>query len=96
MSRQYVIAIEGGSKELRDAITRRLAGAGYGYWHWMEDVWLVSGVPDDVTPQTMSEWLEKTPYFANTHCLIIRVGTPTSYWGRNVKDSWEWMSKNWK
>ena len=88
--------MDGASKELKDIITKRLQGAKYGYWHWMEDVWLVSGVLDGVTPKSFSEWLELTPGVQLITYLIIKIGSPSSYWGRNSKEGWDWMHKYWR
>lgn len=96
MGSKYIIAVDGASKEVKDAITTRISGTGYGYWHWMEDIWLVAGVPDNVTPKSFSDWLEETPGCSLLTHIVIKVDTPSSYWGRANKQGWGWMEKYWK
>lgn len=96
MTGHFVIAVDGDAKSVKDAITTRLAAAGYGYWHWMEDVWLVTGVATGVTAQILGEWLEETPGVSSLHYLVLEVAPGKSYWGRNIQPSWDWMSTEWR
>lgn len=98
MSNRFILVVDDASKEQRDTITQRLQGLkshGYGYWHWMETMWLVAGVPDGVTPKSFIEWLEQTPGIDKLTYVVFAVNGLCPYWGRNTKEAWDWMLKSW-
>lgn len=95
MSNRFVIVVDNASKEQLDTITQRLQDTGYGFWHWVEYMWLVSGVPDGVTPKSFCEWLEKTPGIESLTYIVLKVNEPCPYWGRNERKAWEWMERYW-
>jgi hypothetical protein len=95
MSSNFVIVVENASKEQRDTITHRLKGTNFGLWHWIETMWLVTGVEDGVTPKSFCEWLEQTPGIDGLTYIVLKVNGPCPYWGRNNEKAWDWMSKNW-
>ena len=96
MTRQFVIAVEGASKRMKDAVTNLLDGSEYGYWHWMEDLWLIAGVEGDVGAQSLGEWIEEEiPGLSSLNYLVIEIAPGKEYWGRNVKKAWDWMEQDW-
>lgn len=96
MRRKYVIIVQGASTDLKNTITKHLLKKKYGYWHWMEDAWLVPSVDSKVSAQELGEWLEKIPGFGTITYLVIEVGPKRTYWGRNIKPAWDWIIQNWK
>ena len=99
MSSRFILVIDDASKEQRDIITKRLDNLkdhGYGYWHWMEAMWLISGAPDKIEPSAISKWLERTPGIEKLTFVVFKVNGPCPYWGRGNDEGWVWMEKNWE
>lgn len=96
MKRGFIVLIEGGTAQLRNTITERLAKSPMAYWHWMADVWLVSGAEVGVTAKSLAEWLELTPGFGSLSYLVFSSENALDWYGRNTPAAWEWMSSEWK
>jgi hypothetical protein len=92
---QFIICIDNGNANIRNAITNYLRDSGWGYWHWVDDVWLTAGVPDSMTSKLLWERLEKLPDIAGQSVLVFRVSNDTECYGRLKPGAWEWFKKNW-
>lgn len=96
MSAKFVFALEGGTKELKDAISKRLKEAEYGFWHYIENLWLIDHAEDDISARQLSDWLEQTPGLTQQSWVVLRVDDGSGdYWGRAVKGAWDWMAEEW-
>lgn len=96
MSRRFLIAMQGAPAPLINTITKRLHESKMGYWHHMDNIWLVAGVAPGVTAKGFAEWLEQTPGVAATTYLVLEVsGESRDYWGRGPKTGWDWMKSSW-
>ena len=95
MSRSFILVAQGGTAKLQDLVSNRIKAAGYGYWHWMQNFWIVTGLEAGVTPKTFSEWLEQTPGVGQLTYLVLDTDS-ADYWGRNNAQAWDWLSRNWK
>jgi hypothetical protein len=95
--KRFIIILDGGDREKRNAITSFLQAKGWYLWHHMEDVWLVTNVPALVNARSISEEISKIPLIGGHPKLVMRVPDgPSNYWGNAPKDAWEWMSKFWQ
>lgn len=94
---KFIIALDGGTREQRNAVTALLQGKGWKLWHWMEDLWLLSQVPDNITSKQISEELFKNPLIGKKVKIVIQVSdnAPKTYWGDCNPDSWKWMAEFW-
>lgn len=93
MANKFVIIFNNASKEQQDLITHRLQGTKYQFWHWMENVWLVT-TDENVTAKSFAEWLEKFTGITRFY-VVFRIDGPCPYWGRNIDEAWKWMAKFW-
>lgn len=95
MAQKYIIALDSGTADARDAITNHLLAKGWKVWHWIEDLWLVSGLPDDMTPRLLWEELNAMPSVEKVNGLVMRTDPDLTYWGKGKRDSWKWMKEYW-
>jgi len=99
MSRRFVVAIQGIPAPVANAVTKQLQASGLGFWHWMENVWLVTAAPSkgEVTAKSLSDWLAKTPGVPQGRMLVIRADSDsTEHWGIQDLKSWNWFTSEWK
>jgi hypothetical protein len=95
---KFIVALDVGTRDQRNAVTEIFQKKGWKLWHWMEDLWLLAEVPDKVTSKDISEELDAHPLIGtNKIKIVIRVpgSAESTYWGRGSRDSWEWMSRFW-
>src|SRR4030095_5462316 len=94
--RKFIVTLDVGTREQRNAITELFQSKNWQLWHWMEDVWLLSEVPDTVTSREIAEEMNSIPLVQYKRKLILRVPEGMStYYGNNPKESWNWMARFW-
>lgn len=96
MSR-FIIALNAGNLEQRNAITSLIQARGWPVWHHFEDIWLVAGVPSDVTSKALYEQFQKISVIGDHSLLVLKIEDDTTlwHWGRAHKDGWAWMKEFW-
>ena len=94
---KFLVAIDVGTREQRNAVTEIFQKKDWKLWHWMEDVWLLSQVPDEVTSKAVSDELESHPLIGKKAKVIIRISASgqQTYFGHSVKEAWDWMAQFW-
>lgn len=95
MAQKFIIALDTATADARDAITNHLLAQGWKVWHWLEDLWLVSEVSDDVTPRLLWDELKAMPSVRKFSGLVMNASPEMLYWGGNKPESWVWMKENW-
>jgi hypothetical protein len=101
MSQRMIVAVkffylksDAGSVKSPNDITDYLQKKGWKVWHWLADIWLLTGVPDDVSPRILWEDLKVGISFPELNGVVINHDT-SAYWGNLAKESWDWMRDNW-
>ena len=93
---RFVIATDKMPAVIADRLTTHFKGTGWGFWHWLDDFWVLDGVPDIYTAKKLYEELDGlSKLFGAQTCVVMRTDPPLSFWGAATKDCWPWMSKYW-
>lgn len=92
---RFMIAAGGLSPQQQDVITKWLQGHDWQFWHWIENVWLLTGVPDSVTPRTLWDEIIAMDGMNGISGVVIQEGFAPVFWGGNQPESWEWMKSYW-
>jgi len=96
MTGKFVIATNSTVPSLvKNSITIYLQSTGWQIWHWFEDLWLVAGVPDNFTAKDLAAALEVRSLAATGSFLVLQIEGESLYYGRAVKEAWQWMYDNW-
>ena len=94
---KFVVTLDVGTVEQRNAVTEHFKSKGWQLWHWMEDVWLLAQVPPEITSQMITDELTANPIIATKRRLVLLIpgNSALSFWGYSVPDSWKWMKEFW-
>lgn len=96
MSQKYILALNPSSSNVRDAVTAYFQGKNWGIWHWLEDVWLLMDVPDEITPRILWEELRgKIPALQPIRGVVLGVDDDLKFWGGVTPEAWPWMKEKW-
>lgn len=90
-----VVAIDLGNADQNNAVTVYAKTKDWHVWHWLENVWLLEGVSDELTPRVIWEEIRALPGMSNVKGIVFRTGTKPLYWGNNDQESWVWMREFW-
>jgi hypothetical protein len=94
MSR-VVIAIDHGTPDQNNAVTVYANTKGWHVWHWIENVWLLTDVPEELTPRAVWEEVIALPGMLMVKGVVFRVEGLPLFWGGNSSESWDWMKTYW-
>lgn len=93
---RFIIATDGMSKPDKDSLTKWLHTQPWGFAHWLDPIWFLSGVPDAHTAKTVYDIISKVlPSGEPSGTVVLRVDPPMTHWGRANKALWEWLKKDW-
>lgn len=89
--KNFAVALNNGTPAERNAITKHLADSGYGYWHWVDDFWIVR--TDVETAKSLYLTLLEEANLGKETVLVFEFETPINFWGFAPKKAWDWMKK---
>jgi hypothetical protein len=96
VSGRLVLMAEGMKPDVANAITERLKASPMGFWHWMDNVWLITMTPA-MTANEFYAWLKQIPGVSESRFLVLRVDSnSTEHQGLLPPDWWVWFQNNWK
>lgn len=94
---RFIIALDRGNREQRNAVTAFLQAKGWQVWHHMEDLWLLADVPDGVSSKELADEIESISLIGDHTKFVVKIeGNPRiTHWGRANKEGWIWMKEFW-
>ncbi len=91
---KFLIVTEGITKAQSDSLTDFLKNSNsFGYWHWIEDLWLVTANSEESAKSLYLKVMANVPSLTAATMLIVGFD-PLTHWGRLNKDAWPWMHTN--
>jgi hypothetical protein len=99
MPHRIIIAVNGSTASSADknALTAFFQGKGLQVWHWFDELWLISDVPDDTDVRAFTKEISAIPGFGQkgAQFVVIGVNGDSPYYGWAKRESWDWMKEHW-
>src|SRR5260221_6827461 len=94
---RFIVAISDAEAEQRDAISIYLKSRGFGYWHWMPDLWLLTTTDSAFTAESIRDVVMNVAPSVNIFVMSVDHPPPRGMvWSAaSPKEWWEWLNKNW-
>jgi len=93
---KFIVATSDATAENRDAISRRIKSLGFGYWHWMPDLWLLTTF-SALTAESIRDDLLKVAPGVNIFVMPVAAPPQGLNWALYSPTEWaEWLNQNWK
>lgn len=92
--KSFIVATNSAPTIVRDALTAFLQTRPWGYWHHVNDLWIIAELPDEYTAQKL--WNEITtavPICEPVTMLVLSMDQPRTYWGRGPRPGWDWLKQ---
>ncbi|WP_025267084.1 hypothetical protein [Bibersteinia trehalosi] len=92
--KRYIILIdENFPSEVRNNITSFIKQKGFGYWHWIGNVWLIT-VNEEWTSKKLRDEIKQ--FISNDGLLVVLNSSHSQGWATfgNSRKS-EWLRHNW-
>ena len=99
MKKRFVVMIETSSKEQNDSFLEWIKEERLGWWHWFQNVWLLSNSRGHLSASDIRDKLKEFYGTANTLVLELR-GADDTWSGRGPKNEkrnmFKWIKSNWR
>ncbi len=95
MNNRFIVALDNGAPAQQDAITGFLKERDFQFWHWIEDLWLLSDVPVGISPKKLWEELNALPSLKGKGMVVLSFNHGITYWGELPESAWGWLSQYW-
>ena len=80
----------------KNQLTAYLQGTGFQVWHWLDDLWLITDAPDELTPQGFAKAIETViPALLVNSFIVFKLEGSPPYFGRAPQEAWTWMLTHW-
>lgn len=94
MSQKLLVILDAGTPPQRDAITEFLKDKEWETWHWIDDAWILTDVPDEVSPRQIWIALIEIPILKPIKGIVLKIDADPTYWGGNSQDAWVWLAQH--
>lgn len=95
MKKKFIVAIDSSNNEINDKIIQYAKDNKFGWWHWIQDFWILSTYRE-VDAATIRNDLNEITL---NRKLILEVKEPGSWAGRGPNSDDEnmftWIKENW-
>jgi len=95
MDANFIVVLDSGGVEQRDAISLYLQAQGFHFWHWVDNVWLISDAPVGLSPSQLWERLAALPSLGGQKMLVLGLNSSRSFFGNLDQRAWPWLQKFW-
>ena len=98
MAARFMVITNGrnSDSDSRNTITNFVRSKGWGFWHHLSDLWLITGAPSTMTTKELWSEIDKLLPPGKDRLLVFDADNTRKYFGRLPPKSWPWLSKNWK
>ena len=95
MTQTYVIALDKATKTEKELVTESLRGTSHGWWHWMDNVWIVLDGSGVATAVSWRDHIQNLIPETGRRILVLEI-EPGAWAGRGPKEGHDWFHENWK
>lgn len=94
--RKFSVAVERMSKEEQQAFVKFCRSKKLGWWHWIENFWLIVDNTDTLSVAEIRDKIREIT--GGTPCVVLAVREAGSWAGtkrKNKDNMFDWVRKNW-
>lgn len=97
MKRRFIAAVSGLNKEDQNKFIEFLRQRGLGWWHWIDDLWLITSRRDEISAKDIRDYLRDLA--SSTRCIVIEIPEDKTWAGfgpaKPPRDMFEWIRNTW-
>ena len=88
--KKLIVALNHSTAEEQNKVTEWIQSVGLGFWHRFNDLWLLTDLSDQISPESVRDKLQEL--LPGKHTLVINV-EGTGHWaGYGIQEDFEWLS----
>lgn len=98
MSKRYIVAVDSSTKEQANAFSEFLKSNGLGWWHWLDNFWLIVDTRDQFSASKIRDKLGET--HPRVHNLVIELNEYGDTWSglgpsSAKRNMFTWIKETW-
>jgi hypothetical protein len=99
MKKRFIVLVNSSTKQQEDDFIAFIKAEGFGYWHWLNNSWLLISHSSHHTAPFVREKVMK--FFPNVNNMVLQFNEDGElHWngfgpGSGEHNMFEWMHKNW-
>jgi hypothetical protein len=97
MKRRFIVAVSGLDKGDQDAFVKFIREKSMGWWHWIDDVWLLTDRTESVTTTEIRDHLKALN--SSRRCMVFEVPEDKTWSGfgpnKPPQDMFHWIKNTW-
>ncbi len=94
MKGRFAIFVDRATKQQQDTITNYFKHErSVGYWHWFNDVWLITDVSKEFTTQMLRDKVQELAPGLTT--LVMQIDNAKGWSGFGSDDKFNWIRETW-
>lgn len=98
MKKRFVVALDSSNKSQNDSFVEYIKDKGYGWWHWIDNFWLLTDSSGNLTAAKLRTDLGEI--YPGVHKLVLELRGNDDDWagfGPNSekKNMFSWLKSNW-
>lgn len=99
MMKRYVLAVDSSTKEQNDAFLAFVKVTGLGWWHWLDNFWLLADDSDNLSAVTIRD--KANECYPGVHKLVLQLDQTGDTWAgfgpkTDRRDMFTWLRNTWK
>lgn len=98
MGKRYIVAVDSSTKEQNNALVEFIRKNSLGWWHWLENFWLLTDFRGNFSAKQIRHVINET--HPKVYCIVIELnehGDTWSGWGPRSDDRnmFKWLNETW-
>lgn len=99
MRKKYIVAIDSSTNEQNTTFLDFVKAQGFGWWHWIKNVWLLTDPTGRSSSVKIRDKLMKI--FTGEGCIVIELAADHDTWaafgpkGPKI-NMFDWLNENWE
>lgn len=98
MSKRFIVGVDSSTEEQDKAFLSFVKSHGLGWWHWLENFWLITDSSDQLTASDIRDELGKT--YPGVHKLVIELSDSGDTWSgygpkSEKRNMFNWLNETW-
>jgi len=98
MRRKFAVALDSSTKDQNEQLRKFIKDNGLGWWHWINNFWLLTDKNGKLTAKQIREKLNE--FYPGVHCIVLSLDKDGDSWSgfgpRNSdKNMFDWLKNTW-
>ena len=98
MRKRFIVSLASSSKAQNDAFLQAIKEKNVGYWHWLDNTWLITNSSGALSASELISMVKST--HPGIYCLVTEIHSSGTTWAgfgpkSEEKNMFKWLHENW-